>query len=207
MKRTFYVNLAAVICIFSLLVSCKSPTAKAKNESVPSNITAESVLDKTKSKMFTPLTDNQIKTMMYDASYTVLGDINFIKKQAKMKFYLEKPDTYKYIVEYITRKTSTTSKKEKYELIKLGSNYSLIVNGEEIDSPPINQFFYYNRGEYGAENETITVPENSFYVLGDNSKNSRDSRYWGFVQADNLVGKAFVIHWPIKRIQLLKKGN
>ena len=83
----------------------------------------------------------------------------------------------------------------------------IIVNGEEIDSPPINQFFYYNRGEYGAENETITVPENSFYVLGDNSKNSRDSRYWGFVQADNLVGKAFVIHWPIKRIQLLKKGN
>ena len=83
----------------------------------------------------------------------------------------------------------------------------VVVNGEEIVSPPINQFFYYNRGKYGVENETINVPEDSFYVLGDNSKNSRDSRYWGFVPDNKLVGRAFVIHWPIKRIQLLKKGD
>lgn len=85
--------------------------------------------------------------------------------------------------------------------IKDGEIY---VNGKEMDDPPIKPFFYYNRGEYGATDEVIKVPEGYFYVLGDNSANSMDSRYWGFVPYRNLVGKAFVIHWPIKRIKLLK---
>lgn len=87
------------------------------------------------------------------------------------------------------------------------NNGELQVDGKRLDAPPIGRFFYYNRGEYGPEGESIRVPDNSFYVLGDNSANSMDSRYWGFVPDKNLVGKAFVIHWPIKRIQLLKEGD
>ena len=58
--------------------------------------------------------------------------------------------------------------------------------------------------EYGGENKVIHVPQGHFYVLGDNSANSMDSRYWGFVPDANLVGEAFVVHWPIKRIRLIK---
>jgi len=83
----------------------------------------------------------------------------------------------------------------------------LLIDGKKIDAMPFRKFFYYNRGEYGAEGKTMRVPEGSFYVLGDNSANSLDSRYWGFVPDSNLVGHAFVIHWPIRRIQLIKEGD
>ncbi|HVE15768.1 MAG TPA: signal peptidase I, partial [Chthoniobacterales bacterium] len=44
--------------------------------------------------------------------------------------------------------------------------------------------------------ETVTVPQHCFFALGDNSYNSSDSRYWGFVPQANVTGKAFVAFWP-----------
>jgi len=43
------------------------------------------------------------------------------------------------------------------------------------------------------------VPKDSYFMLGDNSRNSLDSRYWGTVPRKNIVGKAAFIFWPISR--------
>ena len=49
------------------------------------------------------------------------------------------------------------------------------------------------------EGETLTVPEDSFVALGDNSHNSLDSRYWGFVPAKDVVGRPLFIYYPFTK--------
>jgi len=44
--------------------------------------------------------------------------------------------------------------------------------------------------------DTIEMGPDEFFVLGDNTRNSRDGRYWGTVPRENLVGPAFMIYWP-----------
>ena len=41
----------------------------------------------------------------------------------------------------------------------------------------------------------VTVPQNSFFFLGDNRDNSYDSRFWGFVKRDAVKGKVFCLYW------------
>ncbi len=82
----------------------------------------------------------------------------------------------------------------------------LIVNGNALEQPPFSDHYYYNRDDwdFGKTKEVITVPEQSYFALGDNSAQSSDSRNWGFVPAKNMVGKAFFIWWPPKRVKLAK---
>jgi signal peptidase I len=48
----------------------------------------------------------------------------------------------------------------------------------------------------GDPNATVTIPEGSYFALGDNSANSYDSRYWGFVPWQNVVGRGMFVYWP-----------
>jgi signal peptidase I len=41
----------------------------------------------------------------------------------------------------------------------------------------------------------FVVPENCFFMMGDNRDNSNDSRFWGYVPYENIKGKAFFIYW------------
>lgn len=85
--------------------------------------------------------------------------------------------------------------------IKGGSIY---INGQPATEPIFNQIYYYNRGDFSAEGQKITVPQNSYFVLGDNSTSSKDSRFWGFVPKENLLGQALIIYWPLNRIRQIK---
>ncbi len=49
-----------------------------------------------------------------------------------------------------------------------------------------------------VSNGELTVPSDSYFVLGDNRNDSEDSRYWGFVPRDAIVGKPFLIYFSLK---------
>ncbi|HET6448708.1 MAG TPA: signal peptidase I, partial [Conexibacter sp.] len=51
--------------------------------------------------------------------------------------------------------------------------------------------------------DTITVPPDHYFMMGDNRGSSDDSRYWGPVPRDWIIGGAFVSYWPPKQVGLL----
>jgi signal peptidase I len=83
-------------------------------------------------------------------------------------------------------------------------NGTIYVNEKPVVEPGFNSNYYWNHGEYGEAGKKIVVPKNSYFVLGDNSASSQDSRYWGFVPKRNVLGKAILIYWPPNRIRLIK---
>jgi signal peptidase I len=46
-----------------------------------------------------------------------------------------------------------------------------------------------------VENGDVVVPPNSYFAMGDNRDSSLDSRYWGFVPRENIIGKPLIIYW------------
>lgn len=75
---------------------------------------------------------------------------------------------------------------------------TLYVNGQPQSELHLNEAAP-DTMSYGS----ITVPEESVFVMGDNRANSRDSRFFGPVPEQNLVGEAFLVFWPLNRVALL----
>ena len=73
-----------------------------------------------------------------------------------------------------------------------------------VNGVPLDDKAYTQRVDPGVIDSTInprdnfgpvTVPEDSYFVMGDNRDQSLDSRFWGYVRADKIRGKAFRIYW------------
>lgn len=82
-------------------------------------------------------------------------------------------------------------------------NQTVYLNAKKIQHPTLQNVKYISTGEFGLEGEPYVVPNDSVFVLGDNSKNSCDSRFYGAIPKDDIIGKAYKIYWPPSRIGLL----
>lgn len=86
--------------------------------------------------------------------------------------------------------------------IKIGKVY---LNGEELDEtaylkPDVKTY----PGNFLTDGKEITVPDGKYFVLGDNRLNSSDSREWGFVKRNEIIGNSMFVYWPIGRMRFVK---
>lgn len=81
------------------------------------------------------------------------------------------------------------------------------VNGELLDEHYLPPYIYTFAGSFMKENTEVTVPEGYYFVVGDNRPHSLDSREFGFVPKQDIIGKAFFRYWPFERAGLIKNPN
>src|SRR5580692_6654650 len=100
-------------------------------------------------------------------------------------------------------------------------NKRVLSNGKALDEPyvhfvePLNDQFRDNfprvdiaarrmEGEWWLQMQKLVVdgqlivPEGHYFVMGDNRDDSLDSRYWGFVPQENIIGRPLVIYWSVR---------
>jgi signal peptidase I len=78
--------------------------------------------------------------------------------------------------------------------LRRGEGY-VFVNGRELDEP------YIGNGRRSTEEfGPVKVPQSAYFMMGDNRSQSCDSREWGSVPRQNLIGKVFATYWPPNRI-------
>jgi signal peptidase I len=85
------------------------------------------------------------------------------------------------------------------ESVELRDN-NIYIDGKEPKCPPLQNTEYMSEGDFGIEGKPFMVPNDSLFVLGDNSSDSFDSKFYGSIPEDDLIGKAYKIYWPPARM-------
>jgi len=99
------------------------------------------------------------------------------------------------------------------ERVRIDPPY-LIINDHIVTTPSIfktiaasqdgySGFQTTMHGAFSTPSDVFVLGPDEYFVLGDNTTNSKDSRYWGAVPRKNIIGKVTRIYWPLNRINAL----
>ena len=77
-------------------------------------------------------------------------------------------------------------------------NGYVYLNGKKInESSYLRNDVRTPEGEFLRDGETVTIPNDHVFAMGDNRQFSSDSREWGFLNKKDIIGKSFFVYWPI----------
>jgi signal peptidase I len=83
----------------------------------------------------------------------------------------------------------------------------VLVNGAQISETYLPENFQTYPGRFAAEGQTLVVPKDQYFVLGDNREHSLDSRNIGFIPKDKITGRAWLVYWPVSKAGIVKNPN
>ena len=93
---------------------------------------------------------------------------------------------------------------EKIE-IKQGENgaYKVYINDQPLDEEYIMSEYDYHKCKENMYCGPFVIPENNYFMMGDNRGSSLDSRFWGPLSKERFIGRAVFVFWPINHIKTL----
>lgn len=87
--------------------------------------------------------------------------------------------------------------------VKLIDNH-FYINGTKLEESYIApELFTYN-GQYLKDNMEVVIPQDYYFVAGDNRPRSSDSREWGPIERSSIIGKSQFRYWPFDRMGLIE---
>lgn len=89
-----------------------------------------------------------------------------------------------------TKEIEPRQPEDKYDVYYSEETMDAVKKGKNLSVAPYS---------FGVAGRTVKIPEDSYFVMGDSRDNSEDSRFWGFVNRDLVVGRAMFVYWSCDR--------
>ena len=93
---------------------------------------------------------------------------------------------------------------EKFEVKKsVTGAYYVYINDKRLDEEYIMSEYDYHVCKENMYCGPFIIPEDNYFMMGDNRGNSQDSRFWGTLPKDRFIGRAVFTFWPLNRLGTL----
>ena len=95
--------------------------------------------------------------------------------------------------------TESALEEREFEPRQPNENYKVYYSENTMSNIQSGRNVSRSGYEFGVQGKPMIVPEDQFFVMGDSRDNSEDSRFWGFVNRDLVIGRAMFVYWSCDR--------